>query len=199
MCPGVTPTDVAAIAGCLRRSVSDFWSAELNQAVDQPVVLDPTEAQVPTACRSAIAAAPAFTCQINDTVYINQSLISMISGQFGRSEVPYAVAAVIAHEIGHVVQAAVQQPGYGQTGSSDALSRQIEQQADCLSGVWAHQEDAAHRLSGAEFLRVAKALITDVSSNPEIATHGTPDERAAAISTGLNSGRPQACSLATFS
>ncbi len=143
--------------------------------------------------------APAFTCQVNDTVYINSSLIDLIGGQFGRREVPYAVASVVAHEIGHVVQAAVRQPGYHQANPSDAASQRIEQQADCLSGVWAYRESSRGALDRVLFLKVAKALISDVSSNPEVATHGTPDQRAAAVARGLRLGRPQDCALATFS
>jgi uncharacterized protein len=167
--------------------------------IDQPVVVNPTRSQVPVECRPGLTEAPAFTCQIDDTVYINQSLIQLITEQFGASDVPYAMASVISHEIGHVVQAAVHQPGYDRTGSSDAISRQIEQQADCLSGVWAVSESKQGHLDPKTFQVVAKQLITDVSSNPEVATHGTPDQRAAAILRGMSGGRPQECKLATFS
>ncbi|MET3804487.1 putative metalloprotease [Nakamurella sp. UYEF19] len=184
---------------CLRSSVSDFWSGQLNETVDQDVIVNPTAGQVPADCRPGLTSTPAFTCQVNDTVYINQSFLTMITEQFGSADIPYALASVVSHEIGHVVQAAVSQPGYDKSGSSDALSRQIEQQADCLSGVWAYSVSVKGRLDTRKFETVAKAVITDVSSNAEIATHGTPDQRAAAILKGLSGGRPQDCGLATFS
>jgi predicted metalloprotease len=179
--------------------VSDFWSGELNQVVDQDVVVDPTTVQVPIDCRGGLSAAPAFTCQSNDTVYINRSFLDEVRKDFGVGDLPYVLASVVSHEIGHVVQAAVKQPGYDQTGSSNTISQQIEQQADCLSGVWARSQVKLGRLDTKVFQAVAKQLITDVSTNPEVYTHGTPDQRAAAILQGLSSGTPQGCKLNTFS
>ena len=200
VCPGVPDSNVNAIVSCLKASVSDFWSAQLNEVVNQDVIVDPNKAQVPTACQSALTDAPAFTCQVNDTVYINQSFLDLVIHEFGVQDIPYALASIVSHEIGHVVQAAVKQPGYDNTGSSNTISQQIEQQADCLSGVWAFsQVTKGIGFDTKTFETVTKQLITDVSSNPEIATHGTPDQRAAAILTGLSTGTPQGCQLATFS
>ncbi|WP_157695183.1 neutral zinc metallopeptidase [Nakamurella panacisegetis] len=200
MCPGVSASNVNAIVSCLKASVSDYWSGQLNQVVDQDVIVDPSTSQVPSACRSALTAAPAFTCQVNDTVYINQSFLDLVIHEFGTADIPYALASVVSHEIGHVVQAAVKQPGYDEAGTSDAISQRIEQQADCLSGVWAHSQATKNKgFDTKAFQTVSKQLITDISSNPEVATHGTPDQRAAAILRGLSSGTPQGCQLATFS
>lgn len=184
---------------CLRSSLSDFWSGQLNEVVDQPVVVEPTSAQVPGRCRSAITTTAAFTCQVNDTVYLNSGLVDAARKDFPPAELPYVFAAVLGHEIGHVVQAAVQQPGYDDTTNSDEISRRIEQQADCLDGVWAHSAIAAHQLDRATFIRITNTYLTSISSNPEILTHGTPPERAAALAKGLKNGRPQDCGLATFS
>jgi predicted metalloprotease len=65
--------------------------------------------------------------------------------------------------------------------------------------VWAGSESRQGHLDTRTFQVVAKQLITDISSNPEVATHGTPDQRAAAILRGMSGGRPQDCKLATFS
>ena len=200
VCPGVPDSNVNQIVSCLKASVSDFWSGQLNQVVDQDVVIAPTAAQVPAACRPALTDAPAFTCQVNDTVYINQSFLDLVIHEFGAGDIPYALASIVSHEMGHVVQAAVKQPGYNRTGTSNTISQQIEQQADCLSGVWAYSEVIKGKgFDTKTFETVAKQLITDVSTNPEIATHGPPDQRAAAILAGLSTGTPQGCKLATFS
>ena len=179
--------------------MSTFWSGELNQVVDQQVVVEPTAAQVPQQCRSALTTTSAFTCQVDDTVYLTSGLVASAGRMFPADEVPYVFATVVGHEIGHVVQAAVKQPGYTDTGSSQAISQRIEQQADCLDGVWAHAVIAAHQLDQATFVRVTTAFITSISTNPEIAGHGTPPQRAAALARGLQNGRPQDCGLATFS
>lgn len=199
LCPKVAPADTQAIVRCLRSSLSTFWSGQLNEVIDQPVVVEPTPAQVPQQCRSAITITSAFTCQFNNTVYLNISLVDSARKDFSAGEVPYVFATVMGHEIGHVVQAAVKQPGYADTGSSKAISQRIEQQADCLDGVWAHAAIAAHQLDQATFVRVTNDFITSISSNPEIAGHGTPPARAAALARGLKNGRPQDCALATFS
>ena len=199
LCPTVSPTDARAIVGCLRTSLSTFWSGELNEVVDQPVVVEPTAAQVPQQCRSAITTTAAFTCQVDNTVYLNTGLVESARKNFPPAEMPYVFAAVMGHEIGHVVQAAVKQPGYADTGQSDQISQRIEQQADCLDGVWAHSLIAQRQLDQATFVRVTNTFLTSISSNPEIAGHGTPPVRAAALAKGLKDGRPQDCGLATFS
>ena len=49
----------------------------------------------------------------------------------------YRFAATLGHEMGHVVQFAVHAPLVEKDHPTAAQSQQIEQQADCLSGVWA--------------------------------------------------------------
>lgn len=198
LCHAVVATNAPGIVSCLRTSLSTFWSGQLDQVVDQPVVVEPTAAQVPQRCRSAITTTSAFTCQINNTVYLNAGLLDS-ARKLAPGEMLYVFAAVLGHEIGHVVQAAVKQPGYTDTGASDAISQRIEQQADCLDGVWAHAVNAAGQLDRATFVRVTNTFITSISSNPEIAAHGTPPVRAAALARGVKNGRPQDCGLATFS
>ena len=183
------------MTNCLSASVSDFWSSELNQYVAEKVVISPSPSAVPSACRPALDSAPAFTCNVDETLYVTSGLVTLIGKYFTGSDVVYAYAALLAHEIGHVVQQAVDQPGYG----TAADSQMIEQQADCLSGVWAAHEVAQGQLDGAAFVDVSRRLITLVSSNAEISTHGTPQVRAAAVVKGLSTGRPQTCNLATFS
>lgn len=198
LCHAVVATDARGIVSCLRTSLSTFWSGQLDQVVDQPVVVEPTAAQVPQQCRSAIVTTTAFTCQVDNTVYLNAGLLDA-ARKLAPGDMLYVFAAVLGHEIGHVVQAAVKQPGYTDTGQSAAVSQRIEQQADCLDGVWAHSVIAAGKLDRATFVRVTNAFITSISSNPEIGAHGTPPVRAAALAKGLKNGRPQDCGLATFS
>lgn len=185
-----------ATAQCLRSALSDFWSGQLNAFVSERVYLDATAAQVPTNCRGGITGAPAFTCAINRALYINKSLLDLIDRYVPAADQIYAFAAVQAHEMGHVLQYTLHQPQIGLPNPTDGQRQFLEQQADCLSGVWAHSE---RRFVGARFLGIAVQLLTLVSSNPEIATHGTPLQRAAAIERGLASGRPQSCRLVTFS
>jgi predicted metalloprotease len=194
-----TDTTAPAVAACLRSALSDFWSGQLNETVDEPVYLEATSAQVPQACRPGLTAAPAFTCRSNLTLYINKRLLDLVSTYFPASDLRYALASVQAHEIGHVLQYRLHQPQIETTRPTAAQTRFVEQQADCLSGVWARHASVGAGFDRAAFRRDAVRLVTLVSSNVEIQTHGTPAQRAAAIDRGLASGRPQTCKLVTFS
>lgn len=194
VCPDASSPDENPVVQCLRQSLSNFWSSRLARSIDQQVVVDAAAEQVPASCRSALTAAPAFTCQVNNVVYLDPSLATVMDGRFAGQDRAYALAVVLAHEYGHVIQAEVKQPGYGD--SSQSVSQHIEQQADCLSGVWAHQQSTAGLLDTARFAADAHTLITAISDQTEMAAHGTPQERAAALAIGLQSGRQQACALA---
>ncbi len=194
VCPDASSPDENSVVQCLRQSLSNFWSSRLARSIDQQVVVDAAAEQVPAPCRSALTAAPAFTCQVNNVVYLDPSLTAVMDGRFAGQDRAYALAVVLAHEYGHVIQAEVKQPGYGD--SSQSVSQHIEQQADCLSGVWAHQQSTAGLLDTARFAADAHTLITAISDQTEMAAHGSRQERAAAMATGLQSGRQQDCALA---
>jgi predicted metalloprotease len=53
-------------------------------------------------------------------------------------------------------------------------------------------------LDPAEFRAVADRVLASISTAQEIETHGTPQQRLAAIDRGLDGGRPQSCQLASF-
>jgi uncharacterized protein len=207
--PGSSSADVAGlcagettagpIARCLRDALGQFWSGELNQTVNEPVYLRARAAQVPPACRPGLTATPAFTCRSNLSLYLNPALLDTINKFIPRDQLLYALASVQAHEIGHVLQYRLHQPQIEASSPTAAQTRFIEQQADCLSGVWARHAARAGGLVAADFERVATKLVRLVSSNVEIQTHGTPQQRKSAIDRGLATGRPQSCRLVTFS
>lgn len=200
LCPkaGLKPS---AIVTCLSGQVSQFWTTRLHKPVHESMSVDPEPNSVPATCREFLAFGTAFFCTNNATVYITHKAIARDQELFG-PYLPWALATIVSHEIGHVVQQAVQQPGFDDTG--DAASRRIEQQADCLSGVWAHYAAATGKLDKAGFAAVQKREIRAVSSLPtprslggfnEVRTHGTVAERATALAKGLGSGNPGRCGL----
>jgi hypothetical protein len=193
VCPDAAAAGEQVVAQCLGQSLSDFWTGRLGTSVGNRVVVDADAAKVPASCRSALTAAPAFTCQVDNVVYLDPSLTILLDGHFTRADRPYALAVVLSHEFGHVVQADVKQAGYGD--SSLAVSQRIEQQADCLSGVWANQRSAAGELDSTRFAAVAHTLVTAISDQTEMDSHGTPQERASALARGLDGGREQDCAL----
>jgi hypothetical protein len=193
VCPDAAASGEQVVAQCLGQSLSTFWTDRLGVSVGHQVVVDAAAQQVPAPCRSALTAAPAFTCQVNNVVYLNPSLTTLLDDHFSRADRPYAIAVVLAHEFGHVVQADVEQAGYGD--SSQTASQRIEQQADCLSGVWANQQSAAGHLDSTTFAAVERTLVAAISDRAEMDSHGTPQQRASALATGLVSGRQQDCAL----
>jgi hypothetical protein len=91
------------------------------------------------------------------------------------------------------VQYVARQPGLELSG--DAASRVVEQQADCLAGVWAHGaarrgllDPAGFRAAYAEEMRLVSELKPPAGSGlgdyDEVATHGTPAQRVAAFDRG---------------
>jgi predicted metalloprotease len=71
----------------------------------------------------------------------------------------------------------------------------VEQQADCLAGVWAHGaarrgllDPGAFRAAYAEEMRLVSELKPPAGSGlgdyDEVATHGTPAQRVAAFDRG---------------
>lgn len=194
-CPG---SSVAPIARCLGGSLSEVWSGLLNEAISQTTVLAPSPSQVPADCRGGLDLDTAFTCSSDSKLYVTSKFLTLITDNFADGDLGYALASLQAHEMGHVVQYAVHQPSVEIPNPTAAQSRELEQQADCLSGVWAYHVAAKGGLDAEHFVSVAYELISLISNNPEIETHGTPPARRIAVKRGLAAGRPQDCKLATF-
>ena len=79
--------------------------------------------------------------------------------------------------------------------AGDAASRVVEQQADCLAGVWAYGaarrgllDPAGFRAAYAKEMRLVSALKPPAGAGlddyDEVATHGTPAQRVAAFDRG---------------
>lgn len=198
---GLTPCPQSgprAAVSCLQRTLSDFWSGQLNSVVSEPVVLDATPGQAPAPCRPGIEAGAAITCKNDLTLFVSRPFLQLIEQHFSGVDLDLALASLTSHEIGHVLQYTLHQPQIEQQHPSDSTSRFVEQQADCLSGVWAGQAARQGTLDPNRFVNDAVALIALVSDNPEIATHGTPPQRRAAIERGMAGGTAGACHLVTF-
>jgi predicted metalloprotease len=193
--------DPAGVVGCLVADVSAFWTARLGRPVAERMVVSPAVADVPPDCRDILGLGSAFYCTDNRTVYLTAASVARGRTAYG-ADLPYVLAAVVGHEFGHVVQDVVDQPGFD--AGDDASSRRIEQQADCLLGVWAHDLARRGLLVPATLRTLTTREYTTVEALPpppaldgydERATHGTVAERVAALSRGLAAGDPDACGL----
>jgi predicted metalloprotease len=188
-CPGPS---TPAIVSCLRTSLARYWSRVVGRTVSVRVVLAPAAADVPRDCRDALRVHTAFTCSNDDRVYITAPYIALLRSSSSAADVAYRFAATLGHEMGHVVQFAVHAPLVQHDHPTAAQSQQIEQQADCLSGVWA----AGVGLDSQRFVAVAKEVFELIDTDFERHLHGDPDTRIDAVERGEHGRTPRSCGLA---
>jgi predicted metalloprotease len=159
---------------------------------------------VQSACGSASSATGPFYCPGDNKVYIDLSFNRELSQRFGASG-DFAMAYVIAHEVGHHIQNIL--------GTSTKVARlrqqlskaeynkysvMLELQADFYAGVWAHYIQGKGLLEEGdidEALRAANAIGDDRLQKqaqghvvPESFTHGTSAQRMQWFQKGYQSG-----------
>ncbi len=158
---------------------------------------------VNTSCGSATSAAGPFYCPGDRKIYMDLRFFEELKSRFGAQGGDFAIAYVIAHEMGHHIQtlmgtsAKVRQL---QSGRSDAeankLSVCLELQADFYAGVWAHYNKELLEAGDIdEALSAANAVGDDAiqkrtqgSVVPDSFTHGSSKQRKEWFMKGYNSG-----------
>ena len=166
-----------------------------------------------SACGTAQSATGPFYCPLDQAVYVDLDFYRQLQ-RFGASG-DFALAYVIAHEVGHHVQnvegtlSAVQSAQQRlRQRDANALSVRTELQADCYAGVWAYyaENELAVLESGdlEEAIGAAAAVGDDNlqrmsgrATSADSFTHGSSQQRVQAFRTGAQSGNPSSCD--TFS
>jgi predicted metalloprotease len=159
-------------------------------------------------CGGAQAATGPFYCPADEKVYIDLGFYDELKRRFGAPG-EFAQAYVLAHEIGHHVQKIigvenkVRQLQNSNPAEVNPLSVDLELQADCLAGVWAHSAQQRGLLEQGDVesaLRAAAAVGDDRLQQmahrrvqPETFTHGSSQQRENWFSQGLKSGSIAAC------
>jgi len=175
----------------------------------QPAPLHLFSGSVRSACGGASSAMGPFYCPGDQTVYLDLDFFEEMKSKF---EAPgdFAMAYVIAHEVGHHVQnllglsMKVQQlqsvaKSRGDETESNRLSVRLELQADFLAGVWAHHAEKRQPFlekgDVAEALNAARQIGDDKLQKrstgmvmPDAFTHGSSEQRIRWFSAGLRSG-----------
>ena len=164
-----------------------------------------------TACGVGQAAMGPFYCPNDQRIYLDTSFFNELSQRFGAPG-DFAMAYVIAHEVGHHIQdlegtlnQARQLQARAGEAEGNAIQVKVELQADCYAGVWAaNARDAQGSIlepgDVEEGMRAAEAIGDDTLQRqsqgvvvPESFTHGTSAQRIAALRTGMQSGDPASC------
>lgn len=156
-------------------------------------------------CGVAQSAMGPFYCPSDRKVYLDTSFFDELAQRF-QAGGDFAAAYVIAHEVGHHVQAVTGQmdrarglnlPQEGATGSQV----RIELQADCYAGVWGgRNRELLEPGDVDEALRAATVIGDDNLQrqagrrvSPDSFTHGSSEQRARWFKRGYDSGDPAAC------
>jgi hypothetical protein len=161
-------------------------------------------------CGNAQSAMGPFYCPLDQKVYLDTSFFDEMRTRLGGGG-DFAYAYVIAHEVGHHIQnilgilpkVQAAQRRLDQARAND-LSVRIELMADCLGGVWAHHAERRFRILEEgdieEAVRTAAAIGDDRLQQtaqgyavPDSFTHGTAEQRARWLTTGLRTGEVNAC------
>jgi len=195
-------------AATVLADTEDIWEkifAENGMTYEKPKMVLFTS-NVETACGSATAASGPFYCPSDKKVYMDLAFFEELKSRFGAEGGDFAIAYVIAHEVGHHVQNLLgtsTKMRRDQEGLSEAeankLSVCLELQADFYAGLWTHYDENKNHILEAgdieEALSAANAVGDDAIQSkmqghvvPDSFTHGTSEQRMYWFNRGFKSG-----------
>ncbi|NIJ54339.1 KPN_02809 family neutral zinc metallopeptidase [Dyadobacter arcticus] len=206
--PGPRPDDktadfVTAVLG----STEDVWTQIYteNDAKYEKPNLQIFEDATQSGCGGASSAMGPFYCPADHKVYIDLSFCDLLRERFNAPG-DFAVAYVVAHEVGHHVQNLMglsekmqEQRGRLSEAEYNKLSVKLELQADFLAGVWAnHAQEMSKILEPGDIesaLNAANAIGDDKLQQesqgrvvPDAFTHGTSQQRMYWFKKGFETG-----------
>ncbi|HEX5563472.1 MAG TPA: neutral zinc metallopeptidase [Sporosarcina sp.] len=198
--------ELAEFVSVVLADTEEVWTEvfEKEGMVYREPVLVLYSGSVQSACGIAGSAVGPFYCPGDEKLYIDLSFYDELQTQF-KAPGDFAMAYVIAHEVGHHVQKLL--------GISDEMARirsqvseeeynkysvRLELQADYLAGVWAHHAKGMGVLEKGdleEALNAASAVGDDTIQKrargyvvPESFTHGTSEQRKKWFYRGFEAG-----------
>jgi predicted metalloprotease len=156
-------------------------------------------------CGNASAQTGPFYCPVDQDVYIDLSFANELKQRFNASG-DFAMAYVVAHEVGHHVQDLLgttkkmeQIQQNVSSGEYNKYSVKLELQADFYAGVWAHYDqqmknvidpndiqealDAANAIGDDRLQKETQGTVT-----PDSFTHGTSAQRMYWFKKGYDTG-----------
>jgi len=168
-----------------------------------------------SACGGANSAVGPHYCPPDETIYLDETFFDEMTRNLGAQGGDVAEAYVIAHEVGHHIQNQIgvmdevrnAQQASGSQEAANALSVQMELQADCFAGVWANTlrdsgvflpdeiQEAIDAAASVGDDRIQQQVQGQIS--PEKWTHGSSAQRVEWFTRGFETGDPSQCD--TFS
>lgn len=196
----------------------DVWATVLKQQLNMTYAA-PTlvmfTGSVQTACGGATAAVGPFYCPGDQKVYLDMDFFDQLRSQFGakvKTKVDgtsgdFAVAYVIAHEIGHHIQNLLGTSGQEQQLARSARSKAqankysvaLELQADFYAGIFTHYDQKMNNILEAGDIEGAISAAQAVGDDaiqkkmqgtvvPESFTHGSSEQRVYWFTQGYKTG-----------
>ena len=199
--------EAAGFVKVVLAETEDVWNkvfSDMGQQYREPTLVLFT-GLVESACGNASSASGPFYCPADEKVYIDLSFYDELQHKLNAPG-DFAMAYVVAHEVGHHIQKI--------TGISDKVQRmrsqvseteynklsvKLELQADFLAGVWAHHTQKLQNIIEPgdieEALNAANAIGDDRLQKqaqgyvvPDAFTHGTSAQRMYWFKRGFESG-----------
>lgn len=186
----------------------DVWNKifqdQLNANYELPQLVLFT-GSVKSGCGSANASTGPFYCLLDSKVYIDLDFYSDLKNRFNASG-DFAMAYVIAHEVGHHVQHLLgisdkvrQKKEQLSEVEANQLSIKMELQADFLAGVWAHHNDKMKGVLEDRDIKAALNAANAIGDDklqqesqgrvvPDAFTHGTSAQRLYWFKKGYETG-----------
>jgi len=198
--------ELKQFVGVVLAETEDVWSTVFRQAnreYRKPTLVLFRDS-VSSACGRAGAAVGPFYCPVDQKLYIDLSFFRELKTRFGAPG-DFAVAYVVAHEVGHHVQNLLgtmdrvsNAQGRTSQENANALSVRLELQADFLAGVWANKAASRGIVEPGdieEALGAATAVGDDRLQReaqgyvvPDSFTHGSSQQRVEWFRRGFDTG-----------
>jgi hypothetical protein len=192
-------------------STEDVWGKLLPGRYTPTTLVFYSEADQ-SGCGVAQSAMGPFYCPDDKRIYLDTEFFNELSQRF-QAPGDFAMAYVVAHEVGHHVQDVMGNLSQAENlqaraskTEGNAIQVKIELQADCYAGVWAANaktpegQPVMEQGDLEEGTRAAEAIGDDTLQRetqgrvvPDSFTHGTSAQRMEALQRGYKSGDPNAC------
>jgi predicted metalloprotease len=198
----------AQFVSVVLKDTEDVWNKlfqeQLNADYQEPTLVLFSQSDQ-SGCGFASAATGPFYCPLDNSVYIDLTFADELAERFAAAG-DFALAYVVAHEVGHHVQNLLGTSGKVHEArqrlnetQGNKLSVALELQADFYAGVWAHHAQEMNQVLEPgdieEALRAANAIGDDRLQKqsqghvvPDAFTHGTSEQRMYWFKKGFETG-----------